>query len=174
MKLEDRVQVDGRSLELNGIGLRTRYFFSVYVAGFYLEKKVSSARDAMDAGGAKRVIFVMMREARAEQFVQSIDYGLRANSTPEELERVQPQIDALFSMIRNIGEAKKGMRIVLDYAPSARATTLVVDGAAQGTPMPGEEYYRMLLRIWFGDNPAQESLKQALLSGLENDSESPK
>jgi hypothetical protein len=66
-------------------------------------------------------------------------------------------------MIRNIGQAKKGMRIVLDYAPSVRATTLFVDGVAQGEPMAGEEYYRILLRIWFGDNPAQEELKRALL-----------
>ena len=161
--VEDRVRVDGRDLELNGIGMRTRFFVNVYVGAFYLEDKVSTAQAAIDAPGAKRVIFVMMRAADAEQFVESIDDGLRANNTPEELARVQRQIDALFGMIRNIGQAKKGMRIVLDYAPSARATTLFVDGVAQGQPMPGEEYYRMLLRIWFGDNPAQEELKRGLL-----------
>lgn len=161
--LDDRVRVDGRELELNGIGVRTRFFVNVYVGGFYLEKKVSSAQAAIDAPGAKRVIFVMMRAAEAEQFVDAIDDGLRANNTPQDLARVQPQIDALFAMIRNIGQAKKGMRIVLDYAPSARATTLFVDGVAQGQPMVGEEYYRILLRIWFGDYPAQEELKRGLL-----------
>jgi hypothetical protein len=161
--LEDRVRVEGRELELNGIGMRTRFFVNVYVGGLYLENKVGTAQAAIDAPGAKRVIFVMMRAADAEQFVDSIDDGLRANNTPEELARVQHQIDALFGMIRNIGQAKKGMRIVLDYAPSTRATTLFVDGVAQGQPMAGEEYYRILLRIWFGDNPAQEELKRGLL-----------
>jgi long-chain acyl-CoA synthetase len=161
--LEDRVRVDGRELELNGIGMRTRFLFNVYVGGFYLEKKVSTAQAAIDAEGAKRVIFVMMRAADAEQFVESIDEGLRANNSPEALARVQPQIEALFAMIRNLGQAKKGMRIMLDYAASARATTLVVNGVAQGQPMAGEEYYRILLRIWFGHYPAQEELKRALL-----------
>ncbi len=163
VSLEDRIRVDGRALELNGIGMRTRFFVNVYVGGFYLEHKVTTAQAAIDAPGAKRVIFVMMRAADAEQFVESIDEGLRANNTPQELAGVQREIDALFGMIRNIGQAKKGMRIVLDYAPSARATTLFVNGVAQGPPMAGEEYYRILLRIWFGDNPAQEELKRALL-----------
>lgn len=164
--LEERVRVDGRELELNGIGIRTRFFVNVYVGGFYLEKKVATAQAAIDAPGAKRVIFVMMRAADAEQFVDAIDDGLRANHTPDELARVQGEIDALFGMIRNIRQAKKGMRIVLDYAPSARATTLFVDGVAQGQPMLGEEYYRILLRIWFGEYPAQEELKRALLGQL--------
>jgi hypothetical protein len=161
--LDERARVDGRELELNGIGMRTRFFVNVYVGGFYLEKKVSTAQGAIDAPGAKRVIFVMMRAADAEQFVESIDEGLRANNTPEALARVQREIDALFAMIRNIRQAKKGMRIMLDYAPSARATTLLVDGVAQGQAMLGEEYFRILLRIWFGDYPAQEDLKRGLL-----------
>ena len=47
--------------------------------------------------------------------------------------------------------------------PRHGGTTLFVDGVAQGQPMAGEEYYRMLLRIWFGENPAQEELKRGLL-----------
>ena len=66
-------------------------------------------------------------------------------------------------MIRAVGQAKKGARIVLDYAPSDGGTTLFVDGVAQGQPMAGEAFYQVLLRIWLGDNPAQEDLKEALL-----------
>jgi hypothetical protein len=29
--------------------------------------------------------------------------------------------------------------------------------------MAGEEFFRMLLRIWLGEKPAQEDLKEALL-----------
>lgn len=163
VNLEDRIRVDGQELQLNGIALRTRYFFKAYVGGLYFGTKVSTAQAALDVKGAKRVIFVMMREANAEQFVESIDEGLRDNNTPEELARVKHQIDALFAMIRKVGQARKGMRIVLDYVPSEGGTTLFVDGVAQGPPMAGEEYYRILLRIWLGDNPPQEDLKRALL-----------
>lgn len=163
VSLEDRIRVDGQELQLNGIAMRTRFFFKVYVGGLYFGKKVFTPQDALDAKGAKRAIFVMMRQARAEQFVESIDEGLRDNNTPEELARVKRQTDALFAMIRNVGQARKGMRIVLDYVPSAGGTTLFVDDVAQGEPMAGADFYRILLRIWLGENPPQEDLKRALL-----------
>jgi hypothetical protein len=161
--LEDRIRVDGEELQLNGIALRTRVIFKVYVAGLYLPARAASAQSAIDAKGAKRIILVMMREASAQQFYESIDAGMRANSSEAQIARVKTQTDELMAMIRGVGQAKKGMRIVLDYAPSAGGTTLFVDGVAQGRPMPGEQFYQALLRIWLGDNPAQEDLKEALL-----------
>ena len=113
--------------------------------------------------GPKRIVLVMLRDAGAEQFVDSIDAGLDANHTEAELEKIQPQIDELFAKIRAIGEAKKGMRIVLDYSPKAASTMLYIDGTAQGEPMHGQEFFRALLRIWLGERPAEEELKRLLL-----------
>jgi hypothetical protein len=164
VKIEDRVQVDGQELVLNGLGMRTRLFFKVYVGGLYFGQRVTTPEAALEQKGAKRVIFVMMREASAEQFVEAIEDGLESNNTPEELAGVKQHTDALFAMIRNVGEARKGMRIVLDFAPSTGGTTLFVDDVAQGKPMlGGPEYFRILLKIWLGDDPAEESLKRALL-----------
>jgi len=163
VQLEERAQVDGQALDMNGLGLRTRMFFKVYVAGLYLPQKVSSPQSAIEGPGPKRIVLVMLREASAEQFCDSIDAGLDKNHTDAELEKIQPQIDALYAKIRTIGEAKKGMRIVLDYSPSAASTMLYVDGAAQGEPMRGEEFFRALLRIWLGERPAEEELKRLLL-----------
>ena len=169
VRLEDRIQVDGQALQLNGVALRTRYLFKVYVAGLYLQEKASSAQAVFDAKGAKRIVLVMMRDATADQFCESVEVGLRANHTDEELARVNVQTDALMAMIRAAAEARKGSTIVLDYAPSAGATTLFIDGVAQGPPMPGEEFYRALLRIWLGERPAQENLKRLLLGLSENE-----
>ena len=165
VQLEERAQVDGQRLELNGIGLRTRYFFKVYVAGLYLPQKASSAQTALDAPGAKRIVLVMLRDASAEQFVDSIAAGLDANHSEAELEKIQPRVDELFAKIRAVSQAKEGMRIVLDYSPSSGSTTLFVDGQAQGAPMAGEAFFRVLLRIWLGENPVQEDLKKMLLGG---------
>jgi hypothetical protein len=163
VKLEDRIQVDGQALELNGMALRTRMFFKVYVAGLYLPQKVSDAQRAIEGSGAKRIVLVMLRDATADQFCDSIQDRMERNNTPAEMERVRPQTEALFAKIRALGQARTGMRIVLDYAPSKVATTLVVDGVAQGAPMQGEAFFRALLRVWLGDNPSQPDLKRALL-----------
>ena len=164
--LEDRVQVDGQRLQLNGIALRTRMvFFKVYVAGLYLAERVSTAPAALQAKGAKRINLVMVREAEADQFVESILTGLRRNHSEAEMERLRTQTDELMAMIRKAGVARVGMSIVLDYAPSQDGTTLFIDGKPAGKPMAGEEFFRSLMRIWLGENPAQEDLKKALLGG---------
>jgi hypothetical protein len=105
----------------------------------------------------------MVREADAEQFVDSIMHGLRANNSEAQLAQVKPQIDDLMAMIRRQGTSQKGAIIVLDYAPSSDGTTLFVDGKAAGAPMAGEEFFRTLMRIWLGENPVEEGLKKALL-----------
>ncbi len=162
--LEDRVRVDGQELQLNGIALRTRYIYvKVYVAGLYLPEKATTARGAFDLRGPKRIVLVMMREASADEFCDSIEAGLRANSSEAELAQVREQTGDLFAKIRGVAEARKGMRIVLDYAPSLGETTLFIDGVPQGKPMSGEDFYRALLSIWLGDRPVQDDLKKALL-----------
>jgi hypothetical protein len=40
-----------------------------------------------------------------------------------------------------------------------------VNGIPKGRPLPGEPFYRAVLRIWLGDKPEQPNLKQALLGG---------
>ena len=162
VKLEDRVQAGGQTLQLNGIGLRKRAFFKVYVAGLYLPERTGSAAQAMGARGPKRMTLVMLRDVGAGQFAGSLLDGLRDNHSEAELARIKPQVDELLGTIRRIGEAKEGMVIVLEHAPNP-GTTMTVNGAPQGEPIAGEELFRALLRIWLGENPVQEDLKKALL-----------
>src|SRR3982750_4742867 len=104
VRLDDRVNVDGQALELNGMAGRTRYFFKVYVAGLYLPARVTSAERAIEGDGAKRLVLVMMRDASGEQFCESIEAGLANNQTPEELDELKAKTEALFAKIRSIGE----------------------------------------------------------------------
>lgn len=167
VKLEDRIRVDGQELQLNGLAVRRQFIFKVYVAGLYLPARATLARAAIESKGPKRIILVMMRDATAEQFVESIEAGMRANNGEAQLAAVKTQTDELMAMIRAVGQSKKGARIVLDYAPSNGGTTLFVDGVAQGKPMTGEPFFQALLRIWLGDDPVQADLKEALLGGVQ-------
>ena len=68
----------------------------------------------------------------------------------------------VFRILLLLKEAKKGMRITLDWL-SAAGTTVTVNGKAAGLPILGEDFYRALLKIWLGDKPVQDDLKKALL-----------
>jgi hypothetical protein len=164
VRFEDRAVVSGQPLELNGLGLRQQLVFKVYVAGLYLPEKTRSADSALAARKAKRLKLVMLRDISGEQFAASIREGIIENATEAELLSMRPQIEALMTIIRRIGEAKKGMVIELDHSPNP-GTTIRVNGVQQGPHLEGELLIRSLLRIWIGERPIQEDLKRALLGG---------
>jgi hypothetical protein len=160
--LEDRVTAGKQELQLNGMAVRTRFFFKVYVAGLYLPQKTQSAQAALDMPGTKRMTLVMLRDVDSEAFTKSLRAALHDSNSAAELERLKPQIDALFAAIQRIGEAKKGATIVLDFAPGS-GTTLLVNGALEAKQIPGDDFFTALLKIWLGEGPVADNMKKALL-----------
>ena len=163
VRLDDKVQVEAKDLVLNGAGLRKRFIFSVYVLGLYLPEKKTDAAAVLDLAGPKRALIIMQRDVSAEQFTEAMLDGLRPNVSEAEYKALEPRLKQLMDVIAEAKEAKKGMTIAIDWTGSA--TRLAFNGAPVGKPIPGEDLYRALLRIWLGDNPVQDDLKKALLGG---------
>src|SRR5919204_293918 len=161
VKLDDKAQVESRDLVLNGAGLRKRFIFDVYVIGLYLPEKKADTAAVLSLAGPKRAAIHMLRNVSAETFTEALVEGLRANTSEAEFKSLEPRVQELSAIMAQIGEAKKGMRIALDWTGSA--TQLVVDGRPAGKPIAGEDFYRALLRIWLGDKPVQDDLKKSLL-----------
>jgi hypothetical protein len=153
---------EDQKLVLNGAGLRKRAFFQVYAIGLYLPERKTAAADAIAAPGAKRVAMHMLRDVGAHQFGGALNEGMKDNHSEAEMKALEPRVKQLLAAMESIKEAKKGMRITLDWVPAA-GTQLTVDGKPTGAPIPGEDFYRALLRIWLGENPVQADLKKALL-----------
>ena len=161
VKLEDQIQPG--NLVLNGAGLRKRLFFQVYAIGLYLPKKTASAEEAIGGPGPKRVAIHMLRNIGAAEFSEALAEGIRANHSEAEAKALEPRVQALAAVMAELKEAKKGMAIALDF--KGNEMQLLVDGAARGQPIAGEDFYRALLRIWLGPRPVQDDVKKALLGG---------
>jgi len=159
-----RIPDTDRQLVLNGAGLRTRAIFDVYAIGLYLPEKKAAAADAVAAAGPKRVAIHMLRDVGADQFTDALMDGMKDNHSEAEMKALDPRVKQLGAIMAEMKEAKKGMRITLDWVPGT-GTAVTVNGKATGLPIQGEDFYRALLRIWLGDNPVQDDLKKALLGG---------
>jgi hypothetical protein len=151
-----------QQLVLNGAGLRKRAFFQVYAIGLYLPEKKTVAAEVVGATGPKRIAIHMLRDVGADQFTDALMDGMKENHSPAEMKALEPRVKQLAAILGEMKEAKKGMRITLDWF-SAAGTTVTVDGRAAGLPILGDDFYRALLKIWLGDNPVQADLKKALL-----------
>ncbi len=164
VRMDEIARVGAQELQLNGMALRKRAFFKVYVAGLYLPQKTRSAEDALRVPGAKRMTLAMLRDVGADTFAASLLDGLKENASEAELAQLKPQVDELMATMRAVGEAKEGMVIHLEYTPNP-GTRVVVNGAPQGRPIEGEGFFQALLRIWLGERPVSADMKKALLGG---------
>jgi len=153
--------VESRDLVLNGAGLRKRVVFNVYVIGLYLPEKKSDLAAILALAGPKRAAIHMLRDVGADTFTEALVEGLRANTSEAQYQALEPRVQELAAIMAQVGEAKKGMTISLDW--TGAATQLLVNGKPAGKPIAGEDFYRALLRIWLGDKPVQDDLKRSLL-----------
>lgn len=158
----DHAMVAGQSLDLNGAGLRTRFFFKVYTIGLYLPRKTGSADAAIDEPGPKRIRFVMTRTVSAKDMIEALEKAMQANNSAAELQALDPRLDQFKKLLLSFGEATKGSEYCLDYVPG-QGTHLAVNGVIKDAPVPGEDLFRALMRAWLGPKPVQDNLKEALL-----------
>ena len=161
-KFEPTVEVGGQTLNLNGVGLRRRAIFKVYVAGLYVPQKSTNPAPLISDKGPRRVALRMLRDVEADSFIDSFKDGLKNNLSEAQLTAMQPQIEALTATLKSIGEAKKGDAINFDYTPDG-GTRITVNAQPRGAPIAGAEFFSAMLRIWLGEKPADESLKKGML-----------
>lgn len=162
VRFDDRTTVGGSDLALNGAGLRTRLMLKVYAMGLYLPRRADTPDAVAALTGPKRIQIVTLRELTAEQFADALVDGLRKNHSEAEFARLQARSDELRSALLGLKSAPAGTQIRLEWLP-ASGTRLSVGNEIRGTDLPGEDFYRGLLRIWLGDKPVDADLKNALL-----------
>lgn len=162
VKFEDKARLGQTELALNGAGLRSKFIIKVYAAGLYLAEKRTAAADVLAQKGAKQIRIVTLRELSAEDFVDALVEGIKKNHTEAEIEPLKARIETFKATMLALKTAAKGAVIQIDWLPES-GTRLVHNGEKRGEDIPGEDFYRALLKIWLGDKPAAQDLKEALL-----------
>lgn len=162
VSFDDRIRLAETDLLLNGVGLRAVLTFKGYAAGLYLPARAVTPEQALAQRGARRVQMKMMIDVETKEFVKAFDVGMQRNTT--EAERAG-MLDRMAQFDRNvalIGAVKKGDVINLDFIPQ-RGLVLSINGQPRGEPIPGDDLYAGLLKIFIGERPVDKKLKAGLL-----------
>jgi hypothetical protein len=150
---------DGTTLQLNGAGIRTKMFFDIYVAELYTEKPSASAAEVVAADCRKRMIMhFVYKEVGKDKLVEAWNEGFKNNSKGEDVARLQERINQFNGYFEDV---KKDDIIVLDFAPGA-GTAVTIKGQRKGV-IAGKDFNDAMLKIWLGEAPVTESLKDQLL-----------
>lgn len=162
VKLEDSLDLQGSKLQLNGAGVRTKVIFKVYVAGLYLNKKAATAEEVLAATGPKRMSLTMLRDIDAGELGKLFTKGVEDNTAKGEISKLIPGLVRMGQLFADQKKLKSGDNVLIDWVPGT-GTTLTINGKLQPDPFKEPEFFNALMRIWFGDKPADASLKEALL-----------
>ncbi|HEX6703658.1 MAG TPA: chalcone isomerase family protein [Albitalea sp.] len=159
---DDRIRLADTELHLNGLGLRAVAWIRGYAAGLYLPGKASTPAQVLAASGPKRIQLKMMLDVEAPEFIKAFDVGVRRNSSPAEQAALAERMAQFDRTIASIGAVHKGDVIDLDFLP-AHGLVLSINGKPRGQPIPGEDLYAGILKIFIGELPVDKKLKAGLL-----------
>ncbi len=161
VKPAEEVRLGAQVLKLNGAGIRTKFFFKVYVAALYLPQKQKSAEAVISDDHEHRVALHMLRELSSEKLFNAFKEAIEANHSAAELAAMSAEIRQMEGIFDTANQVGEGDVITLDYQPGI-GTQISINGKLFGT-IAGSEFNRAILRIWLGKHPAQEDLKEGML-----------
>jgi hypothetical protein len=84
------------------------------------------------------------------------------NHSEAEMVGLKDRLKQFSDTLLAAGEPKTGTSVVIDWLPES-GTRLTINGQVKGKDIAGEDFYKALLKIWLGNKPVQDDLKQALL-----------
>ncbi len=157
VKMEDSVSVGGKTLKLNGMGLRKKAFFKVYVGGLYLEAPSKDANAVLAADSAKEMRMHFLRSIDRQKLVDAYKEGFEANA-PQLIASQKANLDKFYGWVTDV---KDGSVFSCAYVPGT-GTIVSRDGKEAGT-IAGKEFADALFRLWLGPKPPSEDLKNGLL-----------
>lgn len=155
--LDDSTEAGGNRLVLNGLGLRKKAIFKVYVGGLYLPAKQSDADKILAADSARRVVMAFVRSVGAGSLTGAWDDCLAAN-TPNAGAELKKQFGELNGWMEDV---ESGDRLTFTYAPGS-GTEVDVKGKSKGT-LSGKTFADALFACWIGPTPPSEDFKDGLL-----------
>jgi hypothetical protein len=162
VKLEERVHLGGTELVLNGEGVRRTFFRRVYHVALYLTEKKSSSAAVYALPGPKRIRILLLRDVTAGKLVDALTDAIHDNCAQGERSALRGRVQTLRALLLRPQQGARGDVITFDWLPDA-GTVVGVNSRPLGPPIPGEDFYRALLRCWLGERPASSGLRSALL-----------
>lgn len=158
--LPEQVSMDEHLLQLNGAGLREEFVFDVYVAALYTSTPSQNAQTIIDSPKPQQIRLYLLRSITLQELNSSLKNGMQNNLNEQEQAELSPALLSFEKSIQEIGAANAGDTITLSLMGDA---VVIHFNERQIASVSDPKLGAALLQIWLGNNPAQPSLKAALL-----------
>lgn len=154
-----QIELAGTTLQLNGAGIRTKFFLHIYAAALYTGHRLSSAAAVLADAGPKRIVMHFIYDGVSQKrLAEGWSEGFEKNQDKAAMDALRPRLDRFNAMFR---EAHRDDVYRFDMLPDG-STSVFLNGQLQGR-IDGADFQRALLAVWLGSRPADADLKQSLL-----------
>ncbi len=162
VKLPRTIDFKGRTIELNGVGIRSKLWFDVYTQALYLSKLSQDPKDILDSRTLMAVrIQITSSLVSSKKFSKSINNGLKKSVGDEKWAFFKPQLDLLEKFINSEEIVEKDI-FNLVFNPDDESLWIVKNDIVKGQ-IPGLDFKQAFFGIWLSDNPIDKTLKNDLL-----------
>ncbi|MCI0572512.1 MAG: chalcone isomerase family protein [Myxococcaceae bacterium] len=157
VRMGDTLQVAGKELKLNGLGLRKRFIFDVYVAGLYVENPSKDGAAILGADETRVVKMMMKRDLDKATIAEALRTGFESNAGAK-LPELKERLDKFISAIPAVKEKDV---LTLMYVPGQGTT--VSSKSGQQVTVDGKDFADALFSVFIGAKPVDDGLKYGML-----------
>jgi hypothetical protein len=156
VKVPDTLSVGDKVMKLNGLGLRKKAMFKVYVGALYLTSPSKDAGAILAADKVKAIRMHFLRGLTKNQLVEAFKEGFEANAADKAGQKA-----AFNKMLALVPDVKEGDTLTFTYVPG-KGTTLQIGSKELGV-FAGKGFADAVFSIWLGPKPPSEDLKKGML-----------
>jgi len=157
--LAEELDAGGSTLLLNGAGVRTKFFFDIYVGALYLSEKTGQAAKVLQHPSPARVsMSILYKEVEAEKLTHGWQEGFEKNQSSVGMKALESRLHAFNAMFTDL---HRGDVLLFDFLPDG-STHISIKGDEKGV-IRGADFQRALMAVWLGKKPADSDLKEGML-----------
>lgn len=157
--LPNSVTFEGKTLVLNGVGVREKFWMDMYAGALYLNSKSSNAAAIVMANEPMAIkLHMVSKMITSDRMIDAVNEGFQ-NSTKGNTAPLKNEIEKFIGFFKE--EIKLNDVFDMVYLPS-RGVVVYKNGNELGT-IKGIAFKKALFGIWLSDNPADKKLKSGML-----------
>lgn len=163
-ELPESINLNGKTLYLNGASMRNKFFINIYVIALYSEKPILTEEEAIYSNIERSLRMLIATplatpKTVSENIEEGIKYSLGKNYIS-----LKPTVDRIRKVV---DEAKIGYKDYMDnYFTSSGVLQMYKNDVLLSSDEDAKIFAESLFNMYMGKNPKDSKIKRALLKGF--------
>lgn len=155
-----KIEVQNKTMQLNGAGGRSKMWLEVYVQALYLSQLSQDPKFIIDSDTEMAIrIEITSSMVSSNKLTKAMNAGFE-KSAGSNLEELRPRIEQFKTLLSDPITEKDVF--ILWYNPFDQTVNVIKNDVVKGK-IPGFDFKKALFGIWLSDKPVDETLKKHLL-----------